>query len=170
MDRDEAISLFEYNRWANHRLLTKAAHLSGAELLDTAVLSHQSVLGTLVHILDTQWFWRLGSQTGLLPAQTLSAANFPTFTALKERWIEEDLAFSSYLMKLSDAQLNDMVTYHLPRARSRMRPLWHILLHIVNHGTHHRSEIGMHLLKLGHSPGDLDFIKFMAKTRPAQII
>jgi uncharacterized damage-inducible protein DinB len=45
----------------------------------------------------------------------------------------------------------------------RTRLLWHILQHIVNHGTHHRSEIGNHLAVLGQSPKDLNFMKFVAR-------
>jgi uncharacterized damage-inducible protein DinB len=74
--------------------------------------------------------------------------------------------------RIHEAQLMDRektlhrsVTYSWPRARARSRPLWHILQPIVNHGTHHRSEIGCSLETMGLSPKDLDFIKFVANTK-----
>jgi uncharacterized damage-inducible protein DinB len=41
--------------------------------------------------------------------------------------------------------------------------LWHCLLHVVNHGTQHRSEAAAILTGYGHSPGDLDFTMFLSQ-------
>lgn len=165
MDPEQAITLVEYNAWANHRVFLKAAHLPSAKLHDQTSLSHRTVIATLIHILDTQWYWREGAQFGNLPSKTLSPSDFPNLASLQRRWDEEDRLFLEYNRGLSLADLHGSVTYSWPRARPRRRPLWHILQHIFNHGTHHRSEIGQHLATLGQSPRDLDFIKFVAKAK-----
>jgi uncharacterized damage-inducible protein DinB len=164
MHRSQAITLVSFNAWANHRLLLKAARLPMAKLTAPAPLSHGTILGSLIHILDTQWYWREGAQTGRLPTATLSAADFPTLSSIRRRWDEEDLLLLRFVRGLSAKAVDSIVAYSLPRARLRKRPLWHILVHIVNHGTHHRSEIGRHLAGLGRSPGDLDFIKFVNRS------
>jgi uncharacterized damage-inducible protein DinB len=165
MQPEEAVTLVEYNAWANHKVLLKAARLSPDQLLENTTLSYRSVLGTLVHILDTQWSWREAAQSGKLPIETLTAADFPGIAPLRRRWDEEDRLLLSYVGSLSADELNGSVTYSWPKARPRRQPLWHILMHIVNHGTHHRSEIGQYLAELGQSPKDLDFIKFVAKAK-----
>jgi uncharacterized damage-inducible protein DinB len=43
----------------------------------------------------------------------------------------------------------------------RERVLWHCLLHVVNHGTQHRSEAAAILTGYGYSPGGLDFTAFL---------
>jgi uncharacterized damage-inducible protein DinB len=165
MDQEQAITLVEYNIWANHRVILKAAHLTPAELHAETSLSHHTILGTLVHILDTQYYWRQGAQTGKLPTQELAPADFPTIPVLRRRWEQEDSLLLNYVQCLSAAELNGFVTYNWLWAKPRTRPLWHMLQHIVNHGTHHRSEIGQILAVLGQSPKDLDFIKFVTKTK-----
>ncbi len=162
MDLDQAITLVNYNTWANRRLLLKAARLPWDQLNAEAGLSYHTILATLVHILDVQWYWRTGAQSGQLPVKTLNVGDFNDLASLKKRWLQDGRLFLEYVSQLSSAELHGSVTYSWPRARPHSRPLWHILLHIVNHGTHHRSEIGQYLATLGQSPGDLDFIKFVA--------
>ena len=166
MDKEQAITLVEYNSWANHRVLVKVNHLTSAERFRETTLSYQTIMGTLVHILDTQWYWREGAQSGKLPTQSLSPNDFPNFVSLRRRWDEEDRFLLDYVRGLSADELNASVTYNWLWARPRIRPLWHIIQHIVNHGTHHRSEVGQHLAVLGQSPKDLDFINFVSKAKP----
>lgn len=165
MDKEYAVTLVEYNIWANRRVLNKAAYLSAEELHCETTLSQHTVMGTLVHILDTQWYWREGAQTGRLPVDNLSPADFPSFSSLRRRWEIEDQFLIEYVRGLSKAELKGDITYSWLWARPRSRPLWHILQHIVNHGTQHRSEIGQYLATLGYSPRDLDFIRFVARAK-----
>jgi uncharacterized damage-inducible protein DinB len=43
--------------------------------------------------------------------------------------------------------------------------VWHCLLHVVNHGTQHRSEAAALLTEYGSSPGDLDVTMFLNEQR-----
>ena len=66
-----------------------------------------------------------------------------------------------YLAQLTDDDMTDYVRYTTDEGNKRERLLWHCLLHVVNHGTQHRSEAAALLTDYGHSPGDLDFTVFL---------
>jgi len=166
MNRSQAVTLAEFNVWANRRILAKVARLPPAALRAAAGLSYPSPLATLVHILDTQWYWRQGAQSGILPAETLQPSSFLSLTSLRRRWDEEDRLLLAFLRSRSDRQLASAVSYTWARARPRSRPLWHIIMHVFNHATQHRSELALFLTERKLSPGDMDFLDFIrAKAR-----
>ena len=68
-----------------------------------------------------------------------------------------------YLTSLGDEDLANFVRYTTDSGQKRERVLWHCLLHVVNHGTQHRSEAAAILTSYGHSPGDLDFTLFLSQ-------
>jgi uncharacterized damage-inducible protein DinB len=91
----------------------------------------------------------------------LEEADFPTFETLEQLWHEEERAIRDYLAGLSDDNLTDYVRYTTDEGNKRERLLWHCLLHVVNHGTQHRSEAAAILTGYGYSPGELDFTAFL---------
>ena len=164
MKTSEALLLLRFNAWANRRVLVKASHLPPRALRAHATLSYPSPIATLVHILDTQWYWREGAQFGLLPKETLKPASFQSFNSLRRRWDDEDRLFLEFVRSRSDRQLAQAVTYRWAQARPRKRPLWHILMHVINHATQHRSELAVLLTTKGLSPGNMDFLDFIRAT------
>ena len=67
----------------------------------------------------------------------------------------------TYLAGLSDEDLNGHLRYTADNGEMRDRLLWHCLVHVVNHGTQHRSEAAALLTGFDCSPGDLDFTVFL---------
>jgi uncharacterized damage-inducible protein DinB len=67
----------------------------------------------------------------------------------------------SFLASLSDEELAGNVQYTTTRGMPHENVLWHLLAHVVNHGTQFRGEAGTLLAEYGHSPGDLDLIAFL---------
>lgn len=155
--------LLNYNQWANRRIVRYAARLTTRQLNAPRKLSHGSALLTLFHIADAEWSWRLACQEGAFPGVYLYDKLPLRLPTLRAFWLDEMEQMLGYLATLSDHQINRKVQYRWGRARPRKQTLWHILVHVVNHGTQHRSEVAHYLTACGHSPGDMDFTIFAAK-------
>lgn len=161
MNTAEIATLFDYNYWANGRVLDAAARLTPAQFATPAGLSHGGVRGALVHVLSSEAVWRLRCQEGISPPAMLLETGFPTLDSLREFWQDEEQAMRAYLAGLSDDDINGMVRYKTTKRVSHQNPLWQVLLHLVNHGTQFRSEAAVALTSYGQSPGDLDLIFFL---------
>lgn len=162
MNVEDIALLYEYNRWATLRLLTAAELVNHEQLVKPTGHSLGSLRNTLVHTLDAEWDWRILLQSGALSAfDTLKDTDFPDLSILKKRWAEEHGAMKEYIASLTEDDLTRIVRYTLDTGQKRERVLWHCLIHVVNHGTHHRSQAAAILKDLGFSPGGLDFTEFL---------
>ena len=153
-------TLYDYNYWANARILRAAEHLSEAQLIASTQESHGSPRGTLVHTMGAEWIWRSRWQ-GIMPTAILREEDFPTLESINERWGEEEQQMRAFLATLSDADVQRVIHYTNTQSQAYAAPLWQMMAHLVNHGTQHRSEAAMTLSALGHSPGDLDLLVFL---------
>jgi uncharacterized damage-inducible protein DinB len=160
MNVTDVVQLYEYNQWANNKIMRAAAKVSQEQLTAPTWLSGKTLLQTLSHIVDVEWSWRLVCQEGAMSGEYLL---FTDVASLRRAWQEEMKHMLAYVSTLQDEQLHQKITFTRPRSRPRQRTLWHLLTHIVNHSTHHRAEIGQYLAACGHSPGDMDFIIFVSK-------
>ncbi len=161
MNTHDILTLYDYNYWATRRILAASLHVSPEQFLAPTTHSFGSLRSTLVHTLDTECGWRM-----LCEHQTLTSFGamtedaFPAFDVLEQRWNEEERAMRDYLARLTDEDLVGCVRYTTEEGK-RERVLWHCLLHVVNHGTQHRSEAAAILTGYGYSPGGLDFTAFL---------
>ena len=153
-------TLFDYNYWARERILRAADKVSDAQFLAPANFSWGGLRGTLVHVLSAEWVWRSRWQ-GVSPTAHLRAEDFPSIPALRVRWREEETAMREFVAKLTEPDLMRTINYTQMRGGVGAEPLWQLMMHVVNHGTQHRSEAAALLTEYGQSPGDLDFIVFV---------
>ena len=61
---------------------------------------------------------------------------------------------------LTDESVAASVSFTDLKGNPHTQPLWQIILHVVNHGTHHRGQVSGFLRTLGHTPPPLDLIAF----------
>ncbi len=160
MNKSDILTLYDYNYWANARVLNATAKVTPEQFVAPARLSHGSLRGVLVHTLGAEVIWRLRCQGDISPSALLSETGFPTLEALRARWREEEQAMRAYLASLADGNLQQSVKYKSTKGVPFENVLWNLLVHVVNHGTQSRAEAGIALTAYGQSPGDLDMIVF----------
>jgi len=168
MKIDEIKFLYEYNNWADARILAACARVSPEQYAAPASYGRGGFRAIMVHILDNLWQQRITLQgyyqepladEAAYDATELHEDSFPTLTVLQERWRIEQQEMRAYLDKLTEETLNGTIRYVIPGA-IRVRVVWHILMEVIIHATQHRSEAAMLLTGYGQSPGDFDFLLF----------
>jgi uncharacterized damage-inducible protein DinB len=160
MDLKEIQTIFSYNYWADHLLLSTSRKVSDEQFAAPASIPYGGLRGTLVHTMDGELTWRMLLEKDI-QTEELAQADFPTLGVLEKRWKNEEDAMLEFLSHLKDEALADVVRYTTASGVKRERILWHCLYHVVNHGTQHRSEAAAILTDLGQSPGDIDFTVFL---------
>ncbi|MBX3064773.1 MAG: DinB family protein [Anaerolineae bacterium] len=170
MKIDDIKLLYEYNYWAHKRILNTATKVSEVQYFAPTVEGYRSLHVTLVHALDAEWSWRLCFEERVSeptePATMwdypeITETDLPSLAAVTGKFGEQELKMRAYLNRLTDADLNRLVRYMIPGGIVRERVLWHCLVHVMNHGTQHRSEAAYLLTSYGESPGELDMTVFM---------
>ena len=158
MTVSDVVELFRDDRWANGRLLEAVSGLSEPELTTPLGGSFGSILGTLRHILWSEWRW-LGrwQPGGSRIADPLTSASLGE---LKSRWSAFEADQQAFLATLRDSDLGRVVSYENPPGTTWSYSLAHMLQHVVNHGTYHRGQVVTLMRQLGKTPPVTDFLVF----------
>jgi uncharacterized damage-inducible protein DinB len=152
------LSQLDYTEWASQRLLEAAAGLPAEELIRDHGTADKSVLGTLVHIYaaDRSWLGRVRQQA---PAPFINDSDF-SLDVLRRDWPAIFQGLRDWLATLDPESITNPVYYADLKGRPHSTPAWQIVVHVVNHGTHHRGQIAGFLRTMGHRPPPLDAIAY----------
>lgn len=165
MDASYFRMLFDYNRWANARILDRAVTVHEADYFAPRPgLSFGSLHATLVHLLGGEIRW-LARWRGEPPRPRLSEADAPTFATLRERWRQVEADQRQFVDRVTDSDVTRPLVYGIGE-RQFTHPLAYLMGHVVNHGTQFRSEAAVALTQVGLSPGDLDVSVFIRDYAP----
>jgi len=153
----------DYSAWASDELLRAASQLPPGDLERDFGTADRSVLGTLGHIFaaDRAWLSRvLGEAPPPYKVDRDLALLQSEWPALWARWKE-------WARGLTPESLQQTMSYRDMSGNPWTQPLWQIILHVVNHATHHREQVAGFLRVMGHAPPKLDLIHYyrqMART------
>jgi len=148
----------DYTMWASGRLLDAAERLSAGELQRDFETADKSIIGTLVHVFgaDRLWLGRVhGDSSGQRPG-----AEYYELTTLRPAWLAVGEGWKAWARALTDQDFLEKVAYRDLRGNPWEAPLWQIVLHVVNHATHHRGQAAGFLRTMGHVPPPLDLMAY----------
>ena len=154
--------LYDYHRWANRQLFDVALGL-GAEAVARDMGTHWSfptLTRTFGHIYGADWLW-LQRFRGDSPT-TVPGADFATLVALRPAWDALEMEQRAHLEGLADADLWRLLSYKNTQGVQAQATLGPLLQHVVNHATHHRSEIATMITLISGSPPDTGMATYRA--------
>lgn len=168
--KHQILSLSKYNSWANSKIIDYLAVLSEEEIKANRNMYFRSLNGTLQHMIlaDELWWSRI----------TGNASKYGEFSHLwglkskdeRTQW-ENQISYKDlfselnrvsarwpiFINGLDDMCIEESFTYHDTRGQGTKIGITQSLLHIFNHGTHHRGQISTILNLLDKDCDMLDY-------------
>jgi len=148
----------DYSAWATQRLLDSAAKLSDEELTRNFKTADKTVLDTLVHIYAADRIWL--SRVLAEPRATFVDPEDRDLALLQTEWPALHQRWKLWLRDFNDDDVLRVISYQDMKGRPYSQPVWQILLHLVNHGTHHRGQVSGFLRAMDRTPPPLDLIGY----------
>lgn len=161
MNLSDILMLYDYNEWASDRILRAMLQLTPEQFTATNSSSYGSLRGTLAHALFAATIWRRRLQGEEMPTDLPKPEDFPTPQALRDAFVAEEARMRTWLSALKDVDLQEITHYKSTKGQPFQNTLWHVLMHVINHGTQHRAEAAAMLTDFGCSPGDIDMILYL---------
>ncbi|HEU4391372.1 MAG TPA: DinB family protein [Blastocatellia bacterium] len=160
----DLITLYDFNYWANARLMKVLDRLSDEELTQKIGGGHDSIRSTLVHIMSAEsgWLERCG---GPARGPRLNPAEYPTLASIRQAWAVLEQKVRAFLGGLTDSDLDRQVRYSNDRGDVRQMPLGDLMQHAANHGVHHKGQISLMLRLIGYEPEDVDLLIYCGEKR-----
>ncbi len=162
--RDLIRLFYQYNTWATEQLLQSLEQLSPDEYNAPGCSGHGSIRDTLGHFLTTQWGWFCWFDGSMTVQQSISVKVKPEDTATialaRERWRSVDKQARDLVDNISEQRLLEDWSFTLPNGFSASLPLWKMIFHVANHGTHTRAQIIAAIRRNGKNPGNIEMLNY----------
>ena len=160
MNLIEIQRLYDYNSWANERVLESLQPIGQEIFTSHKQASHGSIRGIIAHIAGAEWIWlerwKGSSQAGLLPESEFETVEI---AAQRLRTIDHDL--EEFTSQLTQQDLDGSRGYRTTEGKAYSNVLSDMLLHLANHSSYHRGQIATLLRQSGAVPQSTDFILFI---------
>lgn len=169
MLKDDIQLLYEYDRWANNRVLQAASALSAAEFTRDLGGSFRPVRDTLVHIIGGEWVWLeywkepspspafvtdLSTRRGVL----FNPEAFPNLATVRLKWAEVEKEQGDFVNRVTNKLLKKVLPFRTTQVK-----LAQLMQHLANHSSYHRGKVALMMQQLGAQPAATDFHVFLVE-------
>jgi uncharacterized damage-inducible protein DinB len=161
------VTHLRYHRWATELVLEEVIALSSEQLMAGLKGSFSCIYDTIVHLYqsDRVWLDRLEER----PSGQLADYEAPGCTwELRDAWLSVQDRMVAFADSLDQSNVTREIAYKNLAGQPFVSPVWQMILHIVNHGTHHRGQVTNMIRQLGLKPENLDLIRFYRTASAAQ--
>jgi len=157
---------FEYNHWANERVLDACTPLTAEQLNRELGGSFPSVWKTFSHIYgaENSWFGRWQG-TPIGRPSDLGAVN--DVLGLRQKWAALWQTQSRWLAGLTEGDVRQVLPVQFRDGTSFQQQLGATMRHCMNHSTYHRGQIINFLRMLGAQPVGTDLVTYYMDHPPA---
>lgn len=167
--RRHCLLMAHYHGWGFERLYAEIDTLDDHDYRRDCGLYFGSIHGTLNHLLlvDHVWHGRLVQQPFAIDSlrDTVEADR----SALRARLLARPATWIDYLAGLDDEALAGHASFRKIDGSPATLPRASCLLHVFNHGTHHRGQISAVLTQLGAAAPEMDLPYFLYTLDPAEL-
>ena len=147
--KDYFLGLFKYNDWANQNLLI---------CLQKNKVKEEKILTLYNHIIVAQNIWL--NRINNLPTGDLKLWETKKLLDLIELTHKSSEDWINFLHDYKMSSFEEVIAYQNTEGQSFETGLADIIVHVVNHGTHHRAEIMQLLGSNDITPPEIDYIFF----------
>jgi len=153
MDINHLRHLYEYHFRLNRKFWNFCVeNLEWNQFLEKTGISVDTIRNQFVHLLDVDERWFKGFKGRPDPGST-DPTQYDNLEKIRMKWDQVEVEMKEILNGLTDEDLE--LTYYQDLQK------WHVLSHVVNHGTSHRAQIGAMLRQLGLKPPPQDYIFYV---------
>src|SRR5260370_22200188 len=171
MNKDDIQLLYEYDRWANNRVLQAVSALSDEQFTRDLGGSFRSVRDSVVHIISGEggWlkYWKEPTPDAAFVADLRKRRDvlfhperFPNAAAVQRKWAEVEKEQAEFVNDVTNESLQRMLPL-----RGTQISLAHLMQHLANHSTYHRRQVALMMRQLGAQPLATDFHVFLVERR-----
>lgn len=159
--RESLLNMARYHHWATKLLLEHVQSVSEEDYRKDRGLFFKSIHGSLNHLLVAEriWWGRFYGQP--YEVDGLDAEVESDRETLENDYMQQAYQWESLVESLSGEELLASFDYQNTRNEAMSAVRGPILMHVFNHGTHHRGQISAALTQLGHEAPEMDLLYFL---------
>ena len=167
--QQQLLLMAQYNIWATNHLCENLKMVSEEDFYKDAGLYFKSIFGTLNHLLlGEHYLWYSRFSEGISPARKLTDIIESEKHACLFQLQYKSNQWIQFINNLTEEQLNGYLKYKRVNGEELILPFTPTLMHVFNHGTHHRGQITAAMTALGYDCPELDLVYMLAEIEKAK--